>query len=85
MARRSGSYGYEKRQKELKKLKKKAEKRQKKLEKDKSAGGPEIDYSLCTTAEAAGVDLAELIEKQEAEKESEDDLEADEEEDPSED
>lgn len=66
MAKRSGMYGFEKRSKEIKRKKKQDEKRAKRLNKDKAGGGPEIDYSLCTTAGAAGVDLTPLIEEQEA-------------------
>jgi len=66
MAKRSGMYKFEKRNKEIKRKKKQDAKTQKRLNKDGTpAGGPEIDYTLCTTAEAAGVDLAHLIEQQE--------------------
>lgn len=66
MAKRSGMYKFEKRNKEIKRKKKQEEKRQKRLSKDAVAGsGPEIDYSLCTTADAAGVDLTELIKTEE--------------------
>jgi len=66
MAKRSGMYKFEKRNKEIKRKKKQEAKAQKRLNKDGSqASGPEIDYSLCTTAEAAGVDLTHLIEVQE--------------------
>ena len=66
MARRSGMYKFEKRSKEIKRKKKQEAKTQKRLNRDEtSGGGPEIDYTLCTTATAAGVDLAHLIEQQE--------------------
>jgi len=66
MAKRSGMYKFEKRNKEIKRKKKQEAKTQKRLNKDGTpGGGPEIDYTLCTTAEAAGVDLAHLIEQQE--------------------
>jgi hypothetical protein len=66
MAKRSGMYKFEKRSKEIKRKKKQEAKIQKRLNKDEtSGGGPEIDYTLCTTAAAAGVDLAHLIEQQE--------------------
>lgn len=66
MAKRSGMYKFEKRSKELKRKKKQDAKLQKRQNKDGTGGGgPEIDYSLCTTAGAAGVDLTPLIEEQE--------------------
>jgi len=66
MAKRSGMYKFEKRSKEIKRKKKQDAKVQKRLNKDDtSGGGPEIDYTLCTTATAAGVDLDHLIEQQE--------------------
>ena len=72
MARRSGMYKFEKRSKEIKRKKKQEAKLQKRLNKDGSGGsGPDIDYSLCTTADAAGVDLTHLIEQQEAAEEAE--------------
>ena len=69
MAKRSGMYKFEKRSKEIKRKKKQEAKLQKRINKDEGGGsGPEIDYSLCTTAGAAGVDLTGLIEQQEAAK-----------------
>ena len=66
MAKRSGMYKFEKRSKEIKRKKKQEAKAQKRLNKDEtSGGGPEIDYTLCTTATAAGVDIDHLIEQQE--------------------
>jgi len=59
-------YKFEKRSKEIKRKKKQEAKIQKRLNKDGTPGsGPEIDYTLCTTADAAGVDLVHLIEQQE--------------------